>query len=62
MEVGMHYRPRKPTIAIHALISLEADEARRRLQGRLGISVPKLIERALAALDRELEAAGSPAE
>jgi hypothetical protein len=49
-------------VAIYGRISLEADELRRNLDGKLGISASKLIERALMALNRELQQTGQPAE
>jgi hypothetical protein len=53
--------PRKPAVAIYGRISLEGDELRRKLESRLGISASKLIDRALQALNRELNQAGQPA-
>jgi hypothetical protein len=53
---------RKPAVAIYGRISIEADEIRRRLENKLRISVAQLIERSLAALERELERAEQPAE
>jgi hypothetical protein len=55
-------RESKPTVAIYGRISLEADQIRRTLEGKLGVSLAKLLERALSALDREVNQAGQPAE
>jgi hypothetical protein len=51
-----------PSIGFGARISVEADNLKRKLQLKLGVSASKLIERALAALERELNQAGQPAE
>jgi hypothetical protein len=53
--------PRKPAIAIYGRISLEADSLRRKLEAQLALSASRLIERALSALDREINQA-QPAE
>ena len=51
-----------PSVAFGSRISLEYDELRRKLEAQLGLSASKLIERALLALQRELEAGSAPAE
>jgi len=55
-------RERKPAIAIYGRISIEADSLRRKLEEKLELSASKLIEKALLALERELQRAGQPAE
>jgi hypothetical protein len=60
MEAGMRDRPRKADVAIYGRISIEADELRRKLQGKLGVGAAKLIERAFSAVDRELNAMEPP--
>ena len=57
----MRINARKPAVAIYGRISVDADEIRRRLESKLGLSAAKLIERAFAALDRE-ESSQEPAE
>jgi hypothetical protein len=51
----------EPSVSFGSRISLEADELRRRLEQKINLSVSKLIERALYALDRELNSV-EPAE
>jgi hypothetical protein len=53
---------RKPAVSLSTRISVEADQIRRRLEVQLGVSAARLLERALLALDRELNQAGQPAE
>jgi hypothetical protein len=52
----------KPAVSFSTRISIDADQIRRRLEAQLGISAARLVERALLALDRELNQAGQPAE
>jgi hypothetical protein len=54
-------RERKPNVAFYTQISLEADELRRKLQRKLGVTGVKLVEQALLALDEKLNAM-EPAE
>jgi HNH endonuclease len=54
--------PSAPMALIQGRLSIETDKLRRKLQDELDISASKLIERGLLALNRELEAASSPAE
>jgi hypothetical protein len=53
---------RQPSVSFGSRISLEGDQLRRELEVQLGLSASKLIERALLALRRELNAAGEAAE
>jgi hypothetical protein len=55
-------KPAIPAVLFQGRISVESDKLRRKLEAKLGVSASKLIERALAALDRELNAAGEAAE
>jgi hypothetical protein len=52
----------KPAVSFSTRISIDADQIRRRLEMKLGVSAARLLERALLALDRELNQAGQPAE
>jgi len=51
-----------PAVLIQGRLSVDADKLRRKLEGKLELSASKLIERALLALERELQRAGQPAE
>jgi hypothetical protein len=53
---------RKPSISFGARISLEDDALRRELEAKLNVSASQLIGYAFAALARELDQAGRPAE
>jgi hypothetical protein len=51
---------REPSVSFGGRISVEYDQLRQELQSKLGLSVAKLFERSLGALQRELNA--EPAE
>jgi hypothetical protein len=58
----MQRKPREPAVAIYGRISIKADEVRRKLESKLGLSASKLIERVFLALaERELNSV-QPAE
>jgi hypothetical protein len=51
-----------PAVTFQGRISIEADQIRRKLATELDVSAGKLIERALFALKREVDASVQPAE
>jgi hypothetical protein len=53
---------REPSVSFGGRISVESDQLRQQLQSKLGLSVAKLFERSLGALQRELKAMEQPAE
>jgi hypothetical protein len=44
-----------PRVPVHALISIDTQERRERLQEKLHVTLPELIERSLKALEMSLE-------
>jgi hypothetical protein len=52
----MAHQPAQATIAFSARVPVEDDARRRRLQARMGCTVRDLISRALAELERALDA------
>jgi hypothetical protein len=61
----MHAGPRKPAVSVvlfQGRLPEKEDKLRRKLQDKLDLSASDLLKRALAALDRELNAAGEAAE
>jgi hypothetical protein len=57
----MSRKPAEATVSFGTRITPQFDQLRRKLEERLGLSASRLIERALAALERELSAM-EPAE
>jgi hypothetical protein len=53
-------KPAAPVVIVQGRISLEAEKVRRELEADLDISVSKLIELGLFALDRERKAMAHP--
>jgi hypothetical protein len=61
----MHAGPGKPAVSVvlfQGRLPEKEDKLRRKLQDKLDLSASDLLKRALAALDRELNAAGEAAE
>jgi hypothetical protein len=55
-------KPPVPSVLFQGRLPAETDKLRRQIQEKLDLSASQLLARAIAALARELDQAGQPAE